>query len=103
MNLALVEAVKPVGWYARGSYNQYVTSYYSIRLMLTFEEFKIELRHSMLATLNDALKCIGRKLGFEGQIEISGIPLHADITDARRKLDLGEAPFTEVMKTFDFR
>jgi hypothetical protein len=103
MSLALVEAVKPVGWYARGSYNQHVTSYYWIRLMLTFEEFKIELRRSMLATLNDALKQIGQRLGFEAQIEIGGIPLRVDVTDARRKLDLGEVPFTDVMKAFEFR
>jgi len=100
MNLALVEAVKPVGWYARGSYNQCVTSYYWIRLMLTFEEFKIELRHSMLATLNDVLKQIGQKLGFEAKIEISGIPLRIDVTDALRKLDSGGVPFTEIMNAF---
>jgi hypothetical protein len=102
MDLALVEAVKPVGWNARGSFNGRVTSYYWIRLMLNFEKFKIELRHSMLATLNDALKRIGQKLGFEAQIDISGTPLHVDVTDALRKLDLGEVPFTEVMKAFEF-
>ena len=103
MDLALVEAVKPIGWNARGSYNGHVTSYYWIRLMLTFEKFKIELRHTILATLNDALKRIGKKLGFEAQIEISGLPVRVDVTDALRKLDLGEVPFTEVMKAFEFR
>jgi hypothetical protein len=101
MNLALVEAVKPIGWNARGSYNDCVTSYYWIRLMLTFERFKIELRHTMLAKLNDALKRIGQKLGFEAQIEINGLPMRVDVTNALGKLDLGEAPFTEVMKPFN--
>jgi hypothetical protein len=103
MDLALVEAVRPIGWNARGSYNNRVTSYYWIRLMLTFEKFKIELRHTMLATLNDTLKRIGKQLGFEAQIEIHGLPMRVDVKDALRKLDLGEVPFTEVMKAFEFR
>ncbi len=103
MKLALVEAVRPIGWNARGTYNDCVTSYYWIRLMLTFEKFKIELRHAMLAAINDALKRIGQKLGFEAQIEISGLPMRVDVTDALRKLELGEVPFTEVMKAFEFR
>jgi hypothetical protein len=103
MKLALVEAVRPIGWYARGSYNNFVTSYYWIRLMIKFEKFKIELRHVMLTTLNEALKRIGLKLGFEAQIEITGLPKRVDVTDALRKLDLGEVPFTEVMKAFDLR
>ncbi|PYJ61823.1 MAG: hypothetical protein DME24_05655 [Verrucomicrobia bacterium] len=103
MKLALVEAVKPIGWNARRSFNDCVTSYYWIRLMLTFEKFKIELRHAILAALNDALKRIGQKLGFAAQIEISGLPMRVDVTDAVRKLDSGEIPFTEVMKAFDLR
>jgi hypothetical protein len=101
MQLALVEAVRPIGWNARGEYNGCVTSFYWIRLLLTFEEFKIELRHTILATINDALKRIGQKLGFEAQIEINGLPTRIDVTDALRKLDLGEVPFTEVMKAFE--
>jgi hypothetical protein len=102
MDLALVEAIKPIGWNARGAYNGRVTSYYWIRLMLTFEKLKIEFRYVVLAALNDALKRIGRKLGFKAQIEISGLPIRVDITDALRKLDSGEVPFTEVMKAFEF-
>jgi hypothetical protein len=96
-----VEAVRPIGWNARGSFNEHVTSYYWIRLMLTFEKFKVELRRAILAVLNDALKQIGQKLGFEVRIEINGLPTRVDITDALRKLDLGEVPFTEVMKPFN--
>lgn len=103
MNLALVEAVRPIGWNARGTYNDCVTSYYWIRLLLTFEKFKIELRHAILAAINDALKRIGQKLGFEAQIEIGGLPMLVDVTDALRKLDLGEVPFTEITKAFELR
>jgi hypothetical protein len=103
MDLALVETVRPIGWNARGSYNKRVTSYYWIRLMLTFEKFKVELRGSILITLNNALKRIGKQLGFEAQIEINGLPMQVDVKDAFRKLDLGEVPFTEVMEAFEFR
>lgn len=101
--LALVEAIKPIGWNARGSFSDCVTSYYWIRLLLKFERFKIELRHSMLATLNEAVLRIGQKLNFAGRIEISGLPLRVDVTDALRKLDSGERPFTEIMEVFRLR
>lgn len=101
--LALVEAVKPIGWNARGSFNDCVTSYYWIRLLLKFESFKIELRRSMLAALNEALLRIGRRIDFTAQIEISGLPLRVDVTDALRKLDSGEQAFTEIMKEFELR
>ncbi len=103
MKLALVEAVKGIGWNARGSFNDCTTSYYWIRMMITFEKFKIELRRLMLAALNEGLQRIGNKLDFKSQIEISGLPLRVDVTDALRKLDLGEVPFTDVMKAFEFR
>jgi hypothetical protein len=103
MKLALVEAVKPIGWNARGSFNDCVTSYYWIRLMLTFERFKIELRSALLATLNEGLQRIGLKLGFEAQIKITGLPMRVDVADAIVKLDSGLMPFTEVMKAFELR
>lgn len=103
MKLALIEAVKPIGWNSRGSFNNCVTSYYWIRLMLTFERFKIELRNALLTTLNQGLQRIGQKLGFEAQIKITGLPMRADVADAIVKLDSGLMPFTEIMKAFELR
>lgn len=100
MKLALIEAVRPIGWNARGTFNDCVTSYYLLRLMVTFEKFKIELRRAMLATINNGLSRIGDKLGFEAKIEIKGLPMRVDISDALRKLDFGETAFTEVIKAF---
>jgi hypothetical protein len=103
MKLALVEAVKPIGWNARGTFNDCVLSYYWIHLSLTFEKFKIQLRETMLATLNDGLGRIGEKIGFKTQIKIDGLPTLADVDTASRNLNSGTMPFTEVMKTFELR
>jgi hypothetical protein len=100
MKLALVETVKPIGWYARGSFNDQVLSYYWIRLMLTFEKFKILLRNTMLATLNDGLQSAGQKLDFKAQIQIDGLPTLADVDTAIQNLSSGAMAFTEVMKPF---
>jgi len=103
MKLALVEAVKPIGWNARGSFTDCVLSYYWIRIFLTFERFKIRLRDNMLATLNAALIDIGAKLNFNTQIKISGLPILADVDTAIESLSSGVMPFTEVMKRFELR
>jgi hypothetical protein len=101
MKLALVEAVKPIGWNARGSFNDSVLSYYWILMSLTFERFKIRLRETMLATLNAGLQRVGEKLGFEGRLKIEGLPTLADVDRATEHLNSGVMPFTEVMKPFE--
>ncbi len=103
MNLALVEAVKPIGWNARGSFNDCVLSYYWIHLSLTFEKFKIQLRDAMLTTLNSGLQRVGGKMGLNAQIRIDGLPTLADVDAANQHLDSGTMPFTEVMKPFELR
>jgi hypothetical protein len=103
MNLALVEAVKPIGWNARGTFNNFVLSYYWIRMSLTFEKFKIRLREAMLATLNRSLQRIGEKVGFKAEIKMEGLPTIADVDNASNQLASGAMPFTEVMKVFELR
>jgi hypothetical protein len=100
MKLALVEAVKPIGWNARGSFTDCVLSYYWIRNLLTFEKFKVQLRNTMLATLNDGLHAIGQKLDFKTQIKIDGLPTFADVETAIENLNSGSMAFTEVMNPF---
>jgi hypothetical protein len=101
--LALVEAVKPIGWNARGAFNSCVLSYYWIHLMLRFERFKIQLRNAMLAELNDGLKRVGQKIGFESKITIDGLPTEADVDNAIANLSSGTMAFTDVMKPFEMR
>jgi len=103
MKLALVETVKSIGWNARGLFNDSVMSYYWIRMGFTFEKFKIQLREIMLASLNTGLLQIGKKLGFEAQIKIEGLPTIADVNAASVNLDSGKMAFTEVMKPFNLQ
>jgi hypothetical protein len=100
MKLALIEAAKPVGWIARGLFNDQVLSYYWIKMRLKFESVKIELRDTMLATLNDGLRRIGERMGFKATIVVKGVPTLRDVADALQKLNTGEVPFTKVMDVF---
>ncbi len=96
-----LRAVKPIGWNARGSFNDSVLSYYWILMSLTFERFKIRLRETMLDTLNAGFERIGEKLGFEARLKIEGLPTLADVDHAIEQLNSGAMPFTEVMKPFE--
>lgn len=103
MKLALVEAVKPVGWNARGSFNDCVMSYYWILMIITFEKFKIQLRKAMLASLNTGLRQVGKRLGFEAQIKVEGLPTIADVNAATVNLNSGSMAFTDVIKPFNLQ
>jgi hypothetical protein len=97
----LGEAVKPIGWNARGSFNDCVLFYYWIHLMIRFERFKIELRDAMLNTLNDGIQRVGQKIGFNGKITIDGLPTLADVDAAIVNLKSGTMAFSDVMKPFE--
>ena len=101
--LALLEAVKPIGWNARGSLDGLIMSYYLVHLMIGFERFKVQLRDSMLATLNTGLERIGGKIGFQARIRIDGLPTLSDVDTANHNLNSGTMPFTEVMKCLELR
>jgi hypothetical protein len=103
MKLALMEAVKPVGWNARGSFDGLIMSYYLVHLMIGFERFKVQLRDSMLVALNTGLERIGGKIGFQTRIKIEGLPTLSDVDTANHNLSSGAMPFTEVMKCFELR
>ena len=100
MKLALIEAAKPVGWIARGLFNDEVLSYYWIKMRLDFESVAIRLRDSMLATPNQGLRRIGERMGFSAAIAVKGARTLKDVDEALHKLDSGAVPFTEVMDAF---
>jgi len=100
MKLALMEAIRPIGWTARGSFSDFIMSYYLVHLAIAFERFKIHMRDTILETLNSGLKRIGDKLGFKTQIQISGLPTLSDVDTARHNLNSGVMPWTDVMKPF---
>jgi hypothetical protein len=100
MKLAFVEVVRPVGWNGRGTFNDCVLSYYWIQREILFERFKIEMREAILAGMNEVLRRVGAKLGFEAQLQVAGLPTVKDTKEARTKLLSGEMAFTDVMDVF---
>ena len=100
MKLALADVVRPIGWNARGTFNDCVLSYYWIQKGILFERFKIELRDAILDGVNEVLRRVGRKLGFEAQLRVNGLPTVKDTEEARAKLASGEIAFTDVMDVF---
>lgn len=97
MRIALAESVREIGWAARGSFNDKVTSYYSLRQHLRFKLFVVEIREALLAQLNAVLQRIGSVLGWSAQLSISALPTRSSLEEALAQLASGEKPFTEIL------
>jgi hypothetical protein len=102
MDLALAEACRSVGWTGRGALYGKVLSYYWIQKNLVFGKFLIDVRESLLGTLNEALGRIGRRIGVEAQLTISGLPTAKEINLAMEQLRNGSTAFTEIMDPFRY-
>lgn len=100
--LALAEAGKTIGWNARGLARDEMLEFYGLRRQLIFERFKVELRNSIVDTINKGLKIAGGRMRFEGQIRVSGLPTIPDVENAIGQLDSGSKPFGEILKPFLF-
>jgi hypothetical protein len=100
--LALAEAGKAIGWNARGLAGDDMLEFYSLRRQLSFERFKVELRNSIVDTLNKGLRIAGERMRFEGQVRIDGLPAIRDVEDAISQLEAGSKPFGEILKPFLF-
>jgi len=96
--LAVAHATESIGWNARWLFDDETLEPYRIHRMLQFERFKMELRNTILGTLNDGIARIGLKLGFSGRIEIEGWPSIKDIETAQAHLTSGEKGLEEIMK-----
>lgn len=94
---AIAAATQAVGWNARGLLTDDLLEHYWMQRQLVFEEFKIQLRDEILASLGKGLEGVGRVMGFSGQLEISGLPSAADVTRARTALMEGEGSFKDIM------
>lgn len=101
MKLALVDIVRPIGWTARGSYNDCVLSFYRIQLQIRFQRFIIALRDAILSTLNEGIDRAGRRIGFKAELAIRGLPTMEATENALDALTSGDRAFTEIMEPFD--
>jgi hypothetical protein len=99
--MAVAEATKMIGWSAREvPDDRFMTEYYHLHRFLLFEKFKLELRGSIIATLNEALNRAGRQLGFEATIVVEGLPTLGAIEGAQESLVKGPKKFLDVINPF---
>jgi hypothetical protein len=99
--LALADATKLIGWNARGLLSEEeILQYYQLHRDLLFERFVIELRNSILITLNDGLERAGRVAEFSGQLEIKGLPTLIDVDAAKAHLEAGDQSFEQILDPF---
>ena len=99
--VALAEATRTTGWNARGHLDQVILDYYRLYRELVFQRFSIDCREEILETLNRGLEAIGRKVGFEAQIRVSGLPSREDVETALGRLEVGDGTLEDIMSPFE--
>ena len=97
MQLALAEAVRDIGWTARGSFNEKVFNYYWLRQELRFKLFELAVREALVAQLNTVLQRVGSALGWSAQLSLTGLPSRAELERALDQLASGSMPFTKIL------
>ena len=103
-NIFLAKITQHLGWPARSLINDCASEIYELYRHLKFEKTKAIIRQAILDSLNKTLVNIGKEIGFNALIEISGIPSASDFDTYINKLLSGDMPFAkvaEVMK-YDF-
>jgi len=99
-SLALARTTNLVGWNARRLFEKEALEYYLIHRALLFEEFKIELRNTILKSLNEGVKRSSRLIGFTAEIVVTDLPTLSDVQTARQYLQEGKATFKEILEPF---
>ena len=99
-NIALAQASCESGWNARSSFADSISEYYFLHRFLKFEEFKLDLRKSILSQLNEVLRIAGASIGFSARLVMHGLPSPEDIERSRRDLESGNMTFADVMKPY---
>lgn len=97
---ALAEAGRLIGWNARNLFLEETLQYYDLHRTLIFERFKVELHTILLEKVNEALTLAGQKVGFSGQLRMSGLPTLKEVEAAQTHLSIGDQPFQEILKPF---
>lgn len=100
LRLALAQATRKSGWSARDLLRNEMTDVYLAQRILRFEAFKIEIRDSVVAQLNEIFTRVGIRLGFSGAISISGVPTRAQAEEAMQALQVGSASIANIIKPF---
>ncbi|WP_434132582.1 hypothetical protein KIAC18_004356 [Sporomusa sphaeroides] len=94
--LALAEATKDIGWSGRNYFSDEVLEFYELDRYARFSFFTASLRQFILSTLNSELARVGKGLGFEGQIKVSGLVEPHTIKNIREELHNGTKPLNTI-------
>jgi len=94
----LSKLTKHLGWPARGLLSDQMLEFYQLYKYLKFGKIKAILREMILKKLNHLIDKIGKKLGFEAQIRVQGIPLSSDFDRYIKELVNGDLQFSDILK-----
>ena len=97
---AIASVTEAIGWNARGLFEKQALEYYQIYRELKFQEFKVDIRESILETLNAGLARIGMIVGFQAAVQLGGLPTKEEIQKARQALLAGPSTMGEIWKPF---
>lgn len=90
------KVTQPVGWNVRGLFKDGHLEPYDVWRQLRFLEFKVRLRNSIMDRLNATISEVGRRLGFEASIELTGLPTLEDVETAKEDFRLGRRGLSDL-------
>ncbi|HEY4129453.1 MAG TPA: hypothetical protein VGM50_02495 [Gemmatimonadaceae bacterium] len=100
--VAVAAATRRIGWYGRGTFNDYQTEYYSMARRLQFERMLHDLREVMFVSANKILERAGAAIGFRAHIAQGALPTVDDINHATSMLEEGQISAAALLERFSF-
>jgi hypothetical protein len=89
---------EPIGWNIRRLFKDNHLEPYDVWRDLRFLEFKIRFRDLIINRLNQALRQVGERLGFEATVELSGLRTLAEVEEAKDDLRTGRRGLNDLAK-----
>ena len=99
-NEALAAATRALGWNGRGLWDRALSSYHSVYRYLRFRRAQMDLRNCLLASLQETIQRAGRRIGFDGTLNLSGLTTTEDLDKAEHHLRAGDTPLTSIIGQF---
>lgn len=87
---------EPIGWNARGLFQDSHLAPYDVWRQLRFLEFKVRIRDLIMKQLNAALSEAGTRVGFQARVELSGVPTLEDVSNAKDDLQSGRRSLSDL-------
>lgn len=97
---AVASITQSTGWCGIGTFNEAITSYYTMHRFLRFEEFKIRLRKTVVDGINRILTVAGRIIGFKAEVSLHHLPTLEEVAISRNDLAAGRLSFREMMDQY---